>query len=125
MLYNYSVINMKNKGFTIIELLVTISLIAVISVAAGVGINEMFVRQRERNYLEFIYTIEKAACAFAEVNGYEENRTVTIGELINDGYLNKNIKNPNEKIYITEYSSKSVSIIFQDNERKCSFSLTN
>ena len=110
---------MKNKGFTIVELLVTISLVAIISVAAGVGINEMFSRQRERNYEEYIKTITTAACTYAEVNNIWSNTSVTINELLEGGYLSKKLKNPVDNTLVTEIGSKPISINIVNYERKC------
>lgn len=110
---------MKNKGFTIVELLVTISLVAIISVAAGVGINEMFSRQRERNYDEYIRTITNAACTYAEVNNIWSNTSVSINTLLNEGYLSKKLKNPIDNTLITAIGSQEVAINIVNYERKC------
>ena len=109
---------MKNKGFTLVELLITITLITVISVAAGVGINEMFTRQRENNYSQFIKTITNAGCVYAEVNNIGDSESyVTINELLTDGLLSNKLTNPITKENI-EVMKNSVVLITLDNEGK-------
>lgn len=118
---------MKNKGFTLIELLITITLITIISVAAGVGINEMFSRQRERNYEQFVKTIENAACTYESIENSLDNEDTTyvsVCKLITDGLLSNKLSNPlnneniskNSKICVkvnrNSEGQKSCSILF-------------
>ena len=109
---------MKNKGFTLIELLVVITLITIISIAAGVGINEMFQRQREKNYEQFVKTITDAACTYAEINNIEEDEEVTVKDLLDEGLLSKKLENPLTKESVSTMSA-SVAITMVDSERKC------
>ena len=59
---------MKNNGFTLVELIITITLIAIISVTIGVSMTGMLGRQDEKEIEEYIKTIEEAACVFAEID---------------------------------------------------------
>jgi prepilin-type N-terminal cleavage/methylation domain-containing protein len=113
--------NMKNKGFTLIELLITITLITVISVAAGVGINEMFTRQRERNYEQFVKTIENAACTYESIENRLDNEGTTyvsVCKLITDGLLSNTLSNPLNKEKLTKNSKVCVKINRDSNGEK-------
>ena len=51
------------KGFTLIELIVTIALIALITVSVGVSMNGMLDKQTEKEYASYVKTIENTACS--------------------------------------------------------------
>ena len=112
---------MKNKGFTLIELLITITLITVISVAAGVGINEMFNRQRERNYEQFVKTIENAGCTYESIENKLDNEGtiyVSVCKLITDGLLSNKLSNPISKENLTKSSKACVKVSRDGNGEK-------
>ena len=111
---------MNNKGFTLIELLITITLITVISVAAGVGINEMFARQRERNYEQFVKTIENAGCTYESIDNRLDNSGtmyVSACRLITDGLLSTKLSNPTTKENLSKNSKVCVKVS-RDSEGK-------
>ena len=94
---------MKNNGFTLVELIITITLIAIISVSIGVSINGMLSRQEEDQAEQYAKDIADAACVYAEVNDITTNSTVTINELISAGLLSKDLINPISDRPITDY----------------------
>ena len=59
---------MKDKGFTLIELIVTITLIVIISVTVGVSITGMLDRQEEKDTEDYVNQIQDAACVYANVS---------------------------------------------------------
>ena len=98
------------KGFTLVELIVTIGLLALIGASIGISLNRSIKKQNENNYIEYVSRIKSAANLYASNNseilnslytnkGYVE---VTAKDIINDGYLNKNTYNPNTKKTIEE-----------------------
>ena len=111
---------MRKNGFTLVELLITITLITIISIAAGVGINEMFQRQNEKNYENFIKTINDAACTHAIINNIQENSSVSINDLIEEGLLSKKLENPITKENIEIIGDLDVIISVVDGEMICS-----
>ena len=96
---------MKNKlGFTIIELLVVIILIAIITLASGIGLTQMLEREKGKEYDKFVNKLETAACSYADALTYTPSsqriNSVSIETLINEGYLDKELVNPktNDKL---------------------------
>lgn len=112
---------MKKNGFTLIEILVVIALLAAVSVTVGVSMSGMTKRENEKKIKEYQTTIEEAACVYAEVKNITSNSTVSIGTLIDSGYLRKNLTNPSTKKNIEEERTKSVNIKWINNEKKCEF----
>lgn len=112
---------MKKNGFTLIELLVVIALLAAISVTVGVSMSGMTKRENEKKLKEYQTTIEEAACVYAEVKNITSNKTITIGSLIDTGYLRKNLVNPTTKKTVDDERTKTVNIKWVNNEKKCEF----
>lgn len=109
---------MKKNGFTLIEILVVIVLLAAVSVTVGINMNNMFNKEKDKNYNSFIAQIEDAACVYAETNNIKVNAVVSTSELINEGLINKNLKNPKTGNTI-ETEEFQVNITWQNYERKC------
>ena len=114
---------MKNKGFTIVELIITIAIIAVVTVSVGVSMNGIFSNNEEKEYDSFVNIIENAACTYAEIKGYTTNTSVTINELINYGLIREDLSNPKTKEPIVNEKGKSVSITFENFIKKCTFNV--
>ena len=76
---------MKKNGFTLIEILLVIVLLAAISVTVGVSMNGMFNKEEDKKYNAYISQIEDAACVYAETHNIKTNTTITINNLIGDG----------------------------------------
>ena len=115
--------NMKNKGFTLVELIITIALIAIITVTIGVSMSGMLSRQEERQIEEYVENIENAACVYAETHNMTNNSTVTIDALLIEGLLQSDLTNPKTNQPITEYRTDNVSITWTNGEKKCEYTL--
>ena len=108
---------MKNKGFTLIELIVTITLIAIISVTIGVSVSGMLGRQDEKDAEDMKATIESAACVYVEVNNITGNTSVSLDELVKEGLLDKDLTNPLDNTTL----SGSVDITWNNGEKTCNY----
>ena len=111
---------MKKNGFTLIEILVVIVLLAAVSVTVGVGMNEMAGRQKEKQIKEYKETLEKAACVYAETNNILTNSEVLLKTLIEEGLVSKNLKNPETNNTVSDDENNIVLIKWENNEKKCS-----
>ena len=59
-------------------------------------------RENEKKIKEYQTTIEDAACVYVEVKNMTTDTTVSIGTLLDEGYLRKNLTNPSTKKNIEE-----------------------
>lgn len=112
---------MKKNGFTLIEVLVVIVLLAAISVTVGVSMGDISQRNKEKEIDNYKTKIEDAACLYAELKNITSTTTITVSELLDNGYLRKDIINPESKNSIIDEENKIVTIIFENNEKKCEF----
>ena len=114
---------MKNKGFTLIETLVVIALLAGLSVTIGLSFSNMMDKQRENEQKDYEKTIEDAACMYAEKNNINGEYGVKIKTLIEEGLLNKNLINPKTKESVINYQENCIAIKYDKNERTCKYTL--
>lgn len=111
---------MKNKGFTLVELIVTIALLAAIAVTVGVSMSGMFERHEKKEICAYKKNIEDAACVYAEIENIT-NGEVYIKDLINGGYLKTTLKNPEDDTPIKDYPDDFVNVDIENNQRKCTY----
>ncbi len=113
---------MRNKkGFTLVELLVVIALIAIITTSISVAMFEMLQSQKDKIEENSIKNIENAACTYAELNDLRNNCTdknnceqnINISNLILDGKLD-------EEKY-DKYKEKNVIIKWEKGLKTCTF----
>ena len=114
---------MEKKGFTLIETLVVITLLAGLSVTIGLSFSNMMDKQRENEQKDYEKTIEDAACMYAEKNNINGEYGVKIKTLIEEGLLNKNLINPNTKESVIDYQENYIAIKYEENERTCKYTL--
>lgn len=114
---------MKNKkGFTLVELLVVIALIAVITTSISVAAFNMLQSQQETMAEDVIENLENASCTYAEVIDLRDTcdapndctKSIKVADLIANGYLD-------EEDY-SDYKNGEV-IVSWDNEglKKCTY----
>lgn len=112
----------KNNGFTLVELLLTIAIIGVLSVVTGLSITGMLKRQEEGKYEDYIEDLENAACVYAQKNdSCDGGCEITVPDLIAAGLMKNNVQNPKLQVNITEDPGKLV-ISYVDGERICEYS---
>lgn len=97
---------MKKRGFTLVEIIVCVSIVAVIGIAIGVNSDKIF--GGEKTPEEKVTTVESAAEIFAEANPnlveglYDDTSwhvNITVGDLIDAGVLDENFKDENGESY--------------------------
>ena len=114
---------MIKKGFTLIETLVVIALLAGLSVTIGLSFSNMMDKQRENEKIDYEKTIEDAACMYAEKNNINGEYGVKVKTLIEEGLLNKNLINPKTKESVINYQENCIAIKYDKNERTCKYTL--
>lgn len=107
---------MNKKGFTLVELMATIGLLAIMSLVIGVNITSIL-KSTKRNEEDFNKEqIEKAACVYyssEELNSNQnsnESKEISVKDLIDSGLLDETYRN---------VENRKVTITFNDNEKKC------
>lgn len=96
------------KGFTLVELLVTIVLLAVIGTVVIYNMVSVSNKSKEADYERFIASVKSAASVYADTNPDAFNELyvdkayvyIKVGTLIEEGLLDEELKNPytNESI---------------------------
>ena len=118
----------SNKGFTLVEIIVVIGLLAIFSVSIGISLNRNMKKNQENRIKEFNQKITGAANLYASNNQsilenlYEDKGYVliTTEDLIKGGLIQDNLVNPetnekisgNESIRITLDSTGTIKIDF-------------
>ena len=93
---------MNKKGFTLIEIIVTIGLLAILGVGIGVSLTKVLKNQEENSYETFIEKVKSASTLYISnnsklINDLEYNKgyiLITINDLISNGYLREDLTNP-------------------------------
>lgn len=119
----------KNNGFTLVELIVTIALLATLSVVVGLSVSNMFNNQTDKQYEDYKKDLENAACVYAEHNDLNatvcatnnEACTIKFSALISAGLISKNLTNPNTGKKVAEDTNSFVKIRWLDKEKKCEY----
>ena len=104
---------MNKKGFTLVEVIVSLALLSLIGVAVGISLNKIFKDQNLKNYDEYVEKIKSSALLYAnntvdiinDLNSNYSYKVVTIKELVDKGYINKNLTNPETKEKINQEDS--------------------
>lgn len=104
--------SMNKKGFTLVELLATITILILMSVIIGVNITSIL-KSTENNQKDFDKKqIEKAACVYVDSDSLcsEHNcdNNVTIEALIKSGLLDESYKSVTGTITITRTGNKKI-----------------
>lgn len=91
----------NKKGFTLVEVLVSIGLLALIGTVIAISLNRTFKDNNMKNYNEYVEKIKSSAMLYVNntvdiINDLNDNsfKIITIGELIDNGYINDDLVNP-------------------------------
>ena len=87
------------KGFTLIELMGVIVILAILSIITVVGVDKMLSDGRNNLYEDQVKIIELSAKSYIAENPSlkplpGEITTITIQDLVDNGFLKENINNP-------------------------------
>ena len=92
---------MNKKGFTLVEILVSIGLLALLGSVIAISLNRVFKDNNKRHYNEYVEKIKSSAMLFVNntvdiINDLNDNsfKIITIGDLIDNGYVNDSLVNP-------------------------------
>ena len=93
---------MNKKGFTLVEILVSIGLLALLGSVIAISLNRVFKDNNIKNYNEYVEKVKSSAMLYVNntvdiINDLNDSsfKIITIGNLIDNGYLKDNIINPN------------------------------
>ena len=78
---------MKKKGFTIIELLAVIVIIAILSIGAMSGYSAMTKNSKEKAFESKVRNIETAAEKYAKETNISTKKTISVNKLVVLGYI--------------------------------------
>ncbi len=112
---------MNNKGFTLIEILVVIALVAALGVLVTINISSMLNSEDNDKCHNFVKEVEEAACVYVGLNQSKclGGCTITLGDLISDGFIGTEINScTNKEIDKNEEVKVTIS---GDGEKKCTY----
>lgn len=113
---------MNNKGFTLVELLGTIVILAIIVGVSSYSIITVLSNAKKKNYELLIDEIKKASeayyqeCVYGNKCLYTED--ISLGYLVSNGYLSSNDKDDNLINPITKENISSCTITVKYDESK-------
>ena len=122
---------MNKKGFTLVEILVSIGLLALLGSVIAISLNRVFKDNNVKNYNEYVEKIKSSAMLYVNntvdiINDLNDSsfKIITIGNLIDNGYLKDNIINPdkgetpdkNDKIKVTYDSDHELIVEYPYND---------
>ncbi|MCI9280329.1 MAG: type II secretion system protein [Bacilli bacterium] len=123
---------MNKKGFTLIELIITIGVMVLVGLVIVTNMTGLFSKNEDADYENFRKKIENAACIYAEKKEWEENKNkcknhvvgancvITTTTLIKAGLLEESLKDPNTGHYVKDNSKYDVTVSWaSDGEKKC------
>ena len=84
---------MKKNGFTLIEIIVVIALLAAISVTVGVSMTGLFGKEEDKKYNAYKTEIDNAACLYVEINNITTAETISKETIVRAGLIKKDLKN--------------------------------
>ena len=119
--------NDKKNGFTLIELIVTIAIMALIGLVISTNMLGMFSKEQDKEYEDFKRRVEEAACMYFDVEKQmidrdecrNNNCEVRIADLITKGYIDEDLKNPSTGNVIDK--NQKIEVKWINNEKQCEY----
>ena len=97
---------MNKKGFTLVEVLATITILSVLMTIAVVSVSFIMKKSRDRAYIQIRESVETATYNYMVKNGKQDS--VKIKELVDDGYLEAPIDPVSKEACVYGTTSKVV-----------------
>ena len=109
---------MNRKGFTLVELLLTLIILGIISVISYVSITSVIEDSKNKNCLSLKKNIESAVKNYVSDNRYSNsiNVDISLSELVDGGYLSSSIKDPYDNSKDLNIDSITVKIVLNDDK---------
>ena len=93
---------MNKKGFTLVEILVSIGLLALLGSVIAISLNRVFKDNNIKNYNEYVEKVKSSAMLYVNntvdiINDLNDSwfKIITIGDLVDNGYFKDKIINSN------------------------------
>ena len=105
---------MNKKGFTLIEIIVVVALIALIGIVVGTNMVGLNTRQKEKDYEKLALSFEEAATTYVGLDtnsiktqlmvGNGTSKDIKLSDMVKSGHLNEDDINPitNEKFNMND-----------------------
>ena len=120
---------MNKKGFTMVELLVVIALIALMAVLLTINMTGVLSEQRGTSFKTLKGEMESAACAYIDKqknvelrNQFKNNPaggTVTLNTLITSGLIDGEVIDPRNNKKLEEEGNITITIKWVDKVKQC------
>ena len=119
---------MKREGFTLVELIVTISIMALIGLMISTNMLGLLSDEEDKDYAAFVEKIEEAACVYVETVFSDTQRsncrtnscTISIDQLISKGYIADDLKDPSNGEKVVDNKDKyKVKVSWINNVKTC------
>ncbi len=119
---------MKKNGFTLVEIIVTLGIMALIGVVIAGNFSGLFSEQEDKDYEAFVKQIEDSACMYVETaftaneksNCRKNTCTITVDKLVGRGYLDEELVDPSTGDKVMENQSKyKVTVSWPNNVKTC------
>ncbi len=121
------------KGFTLIELIITIGLIAAVGTIVVANMSSTLSREQDTQYQMFVKKLENAACTYVELKVFQETYgvnqketcknsscTIKVKDLLDSGLIEeKDLKDPKIQDYIS--SNTSIRISYPGQVKTCTY----
>ncbi len=139
---------MKKNGFTFVELIVIIGLLALLAIIIGTNMVGLQGKQQDKTYEAFKKKLESAACLYIEKSNPESYKgtgtwnnfrstcrttsgcNVNLGWLIEEGLISEDLANPSieddkkteeKENAVVNMKSKTVHVSYNNGTKKCEY----
>lgn len=117
------------KGFTLIEIIVTIGLIALIGTVIVSNLSATYTKQREEQYQNFKRVLENAACVYIDLDVASSIRstcrsngscTISVSTILQEGLIeDDDLINPKTEEAIP--GTTNISVTYTNGVKTCSY----